>query len=82
VTPTLRVERSDNGVVVLRLNRPDRLNALTAELVDAASWMLTGRLVGADEALRSGLVSEVAPDGALVDRAIEVAGEIVANARS
>jgi enoyl-CoA hydratase len=46
----------------------------------AASWMLTGRLVGADEALRSGLVSEVVPDETVVDRAIQVAGEIVANA--
>lgn len=32
--PVLLVERPRDGVVVLRMNRPDRLNAMSAELVE------------------------------------------------
>ncbi|MBL7623551.1 enoyl-CoA hydratase/isomerase family protein [Frankia sp. AgB1.8] len=46
----------------------------------AADWMLTGRLVLADEALRTGLVSAVHPDGELVERALETAAAIAAHA--
>ena len=42
----------------------------------AADWMLTGRMVSAEEADRRGLVSEVAEPAALVDRAIELASSI------
>lgn len=42
----------------------------------AADWMLTGRTVAADEALRTGLVSQVVPDDELLPRAVELAGEI------
>ena len=42
----------------------------------AADWMLTGRMVSAEEADRRGLVSEVAEPAALVDRAIELASLI------
>jgi len=42
----------------------------------AAEWMLTGRMVGADEAERRGLVSELVADDQLLDRAIEVATQI------
>jgi enoyl-CoA hydratase/carnithine racemase len=43
----------------------------------AADWMLTGRMVSAEEADRRGLVSEVAEPAALVDRAIEL-GSLIA----
>ena len=36
----------------------------------AADWMLTGRMVLAEEAIRCGLVSEVVPDGDLLDHAV------------
>ena len=42
----------------------------------AADWMLTGRTVGADEADRRGLVSEVVADVRLVERALELAEQI------
>jgi enoyl-CoA hydratase/carnithine racemase len=45
----------------------------------AADWMLTGRTVSADEAYRRGLVSELTDDGGLVERALELAGQIAAN---
>ena len=45
----------------------------------AADWMLTGRIVFADEALRSGLVSAVIPDAELVDHALEIGRQIAAH---
>jgi enoyl-CoA hydratase len=45
----------------------------------AFEMMLTGRLVGAEEALRNGLVLRVASDGAVVDAALEIADAICAN---
>jgi enoyl-CoA hydratase len=45
----------------------------------AFEMMLTGRTVGADEAFRTGLVLEVVDGGALLDRALELAGRIAAN---
>lgn len=45
----------------------------------AAEWMLTGRVFGPEEALESGLVSEVVPQEALLPRAYELAREIVEN---
>jgi len=45
----------------------------------AFEMMLTGRFVGADEAERIGLVSRVVPDGQVVDAALEIADQIVAN---
>jgi enoyl-CoA hydratase len=45
----------------------------------AFELLLTGRLIGADEADRIGLVSRVVPDGSVVDAAVEVAQEIAAN---
>jgi enoyl-CoA hydratase len=44
----------------------------------AAELIITGRPVDAEEALRIGLVSEVVPAGAAVDRALELAHEIAA----
>jgi enoyl-CoA hydratase len=41
--------------------------------------MLTGRLISADEAYRTGMVAEVVPDGDLMDAAYRVADEIAAN---
>jgi enoyl-CoA hydratase len=45
----------------------------------AADWMLTGRTVTAEEAHRRGLVSELVEDDRLLDRALELAGQISAN---
>jgi enoyl-CoA hydratase/carnithine racemase len=45
----------------------------------AADWMLTGRTVGADEACRRGLVSELVDDERLLDRALELAAQIAAH---
>ncbi len=45
----------------------------------ASDWMLTGRTVTADEALRTGLVSELVDDEHLLDRALELAAQIAAH---
>lgn len=45
----------------------------------AFELMLTGRFVLAEEAERIGLVSRVVPDGEVVDAALEIADQIVAN---
>ena len=42
----------------------------------AADWMLSGRTVAADEALRAGLVSAVVDDTQLLDHALGLAAEI------
>ncbi|PKN82131.1 MAG: enoyl-CoA hydratase [Chloroflexi bacterium HGW-Chloroflexi-9] len=43
----------------------------------ALSWLYSGRVFGAEEALKGGLVSEVVEPDALMDRAREIADEIV-----
>jgi enoyl-CoA hydratase len=45
----------------------------------ASELMLTGRLVGAEEAARIGLANRVTADGALLDEAAALAAEIAAN---
>lgn len=47
----------------------------------AFEMMLTGRLIDANEALRSGLVLQVVPDGQVVDAALEIATAIIGNDR-
>jgi enoyl-CoA hydratase len=42
----------------------------------AAELIITGRAVGAEEALRIGLANEIVPEGQALDRALELAGEI------
>ncbi|GMU41615.1 MAG: enoyl-CoA hydratase [Chloroflexota bacterium] len=42
----------------------------------ALTWLYTGRVFGAQEALEAGLVSEVVEPDALLDRAMEIAKEI------
>lgn len=42
----------------------------------AADWMLTGRTVSAEEAFRTGLVSELVDADSLLDRALEIAEQI------
>src|SRR5581483_7039552 len=44
----------------------------------AADWMLTGRTVSAEEAHRSGLVSDLLDDDRLMDHALDLAAQIAA----
>ena len=44
----------------------------------AMKMMLTGEAIGAAEALAMGLASEVVPDDKVLDRALEIAGQIAA----
>ncbi|MGB3830464.1 MAG: enoyl-CoA hydratase-related protein [Mesorhizobium sp.] len=48
-------------------------------IATATEWMMSGRIVGADEALRRGLVHETAAPEALVPRAMQIAADIAAN---
>ncbi|MFT4572518.1 MAG: enoyl-CoA hydratase/carnithine racemase [Myxococcota bacterium] len=50
-----------------------------AGIAKAMEWVATGRIFGPDEALAAGLVSEVLEEDALLDRAQEIAREIVEN---
>jgi enoyl-CoA hydratase/carnithine racemase len=45
----------------------------------AADWMLTGRMVSADEAFRCGLVSALVDDERLLDHALELAAQVAAH---
>ena len=45
----------------------------------AANILLTGKHIGAEEALRLGLVSEVVPDGQALTRAREIAKQVASN---
>jgi enoyl-CoA hydratase len=45
----------------------------------AADWMLSGRTVSAEEAYRTGLVSELVDDDRLLDRALELAEQIASH---
>lgn len=47
---------------------------------NAMRWILTGDMFDATEAHRIGLVQEVVPDGTQLDRALELAGRIAAQA--
>ena len=48
-------------------------------IAQAMEWAATGRIFGADEALRGRLVSRLHPKEGLLDAAYELAGEIAAN---
>ncbi|SDH85204.1 Enoyl-CoA hydratase/carnithine racemase [Actinokineospora alba] len=48
-------------------------------LARAQEWMLTGRLIPATEALAAGLVSQVVEPEALLDKAYEIARDLIAN---
>lgn len=48
-------------------------------LATAAEWMISGRMIGSDEALRKGLVHEVVEGGDVLARAREIAADIIAN---
>lgn len=45
----------------------------------ALDWMMTGRMVVADEALKSGLVKDVVPQEQLLDAALGIAAQIAEN---
>ena len=45
----------------------------------AVDWMISGRLFGPEEALRAGLVHSVHPPEAVLDKAYELARDLVAN---
>jgi enoyl-CoA hydratase len=46
----------------------------------AAEYLLTGRHIPAAEAREVGLIGHVVPDGTALDRAVEIAQQIAANA--
>src|SRR5438105_2525333 len=69
------VETRDR-VGVIRLNRPQRLNALNGALAKAMDMCLTGRMIDAAEAERSGLVARVVPADKLEAEALAVAAKI------
>ncbi|MEZ5805952.1 MAG: enoyl-CoA hydratase-related protein [Rhizobiaceae bacterium] len=48
-------------------------------IATATEWMMTGRMVGADEAMRRSLVHETTAPDALVPRAMQIATDIAAN---
>jgi enoyl-CoA hydratase/carnithine racemase len=48
-------------------------------LANAADLVITGRMISADEALKMGYLREVVPDDQLMDRANEIARDIVDN---
>ena len=47
-TPVIVLERPIPGVLVIRLNRPERLNAMTTELVEGLHQVLDGIAIDAD----------------------------------
>ena len=55
--------------------------ARTTSMGFAKEVVLTGRMVGAEEALRTGLVTHVHPPGELLDAALALAGQIAAKGR-
>jgi enoyl-CoA hydratase len=55
--------------------------ARTTSLGFAKEMVLTARMVGAEEALRAGLVTHVHPPGELLDAALELAASIAAKPR-
>ena len=44
----------------------------------AMDWMISGRLIGADEALKAGLVTALHPSTGVLDKAYELARELIA----
>ena len=68
---TLLVETPHDGVLLVRLNRPEALNALNSELLGEL-----GQVLDAAEAERSGLVSRVVPADRLLDEALAAAVKI------
>ncbi|MGE5595241.1 MAG: enoyl-CoA hydratase/isomerase family protein [Hyphomicrobiales bacterium] len=57
-------------------------SALLPQMVGSAralEWCMTGRLIPADEARESGLISEVTEPGAVVDRALELGEQLAGN---
>jgi enoyl-CoA hydratase len=69
-----------NGAILLGLSGAEMgMSYFLPRIVGAsvaADWMLTARMVGAEEADRRGLVSEVVEPDALTDRAVELASLI------
>src|SRR3989442_537242 len=92
MSSVLLVDEPAKHVRRLTLNRPEQLNAMTAELCQALhdelsalarerscrAVLLTGRRVGAAEALQMGLVADIAGEGRLAERALEAAVQIAA----
>ncbi|MDE3174774.1 MAG: enoyl-CoA hydratase/isomerase family protein [Pseudomonadota bacterium] len=49
-------------------------------LSNASEFLLTGRFIDAERALRMGLVSEIAPEGELLDRGLQLAADMLKTA--
>ncbi|HVL95801.1 MAG TPA: enoyl-CoA hydratase/isomerase family protein [Solirubrobacteraceae bacterium] len=75
---SLRRDRPHDGVEVLRLDRPDRLNAFDTALLDEVNGALEA--VAADPGVRALVVSTTSPAalsaGADVDEALDAAGGV------
>ncbi|MCR8671807.1 enoyl-CoA hydratase/isomerase family protein [Agrococcus sp. HG114] len=77
-TPTLRIGNPETGLgIIAAAGATWRLPQLVGESL-ASEMLLTGRILGADEALRVGLVSAVLEPEQALERAAELAARIAA----
>ncbi len=75
-TPTLKIGNPETGLgIIAAAGATWRLKAIVGEAL-ANEMLLTGRILGADEALAAGLVSAVLEPGAALARAIDIADRI------
>ncbi len=77
-TPSLKIGNPETGLgIIAAAGATWRLPQLVGEPL-AAEMLLTGRILGAEEALAAGLVSAVLEPAAALERAVELADRIAA----
>ncbi len=75
-TPSLKIGNPETGLgIIAAAGATWRLPAIVGEPL-AAEMLLTGRILGADEALAAGLVTAVLEPDAALEHAVELAGRI------